>query len=129
MLKVPGLYITYTPEHGRGVFTAGELKKGDLIEICPVIVIPPEHVAKIHASNLHDYYFLWPEPKDSACIALGYGSLYNHKASPNAHILLDVDMMEIVFKASKDIGSGEEIFIDYNDGLDDDSALWFTPKP
>ena len=127
MLHVPGLFVAETKDMGRGVFTAFELNKGDTIEVCPLIIIPPEHFQKIHESNLHDYYFIWPEPKGSACIALGYGSLYNHRSNSNANIFFNIEEEEIVVEASVDIPAGSEIFIDYNGGLEEDSNLWFKP--
>jgi len=48
MLHIPGLYIANSENRGRGVFTAQDLSKGDLIEICPLLLIPKKEVAKIH---------------------------------------------------------------------------------
>jgi len=81
MLHVPGLFITHSEGRGRGVFTAAELSPGDLIEFCPLILMPKKDKECIHASYLHDYYFLSPE--QIICIALGYGSIYNHNIPAN----------------------------------------------
>jgi len=123
MLQIPGLYILKTEKRGRGVFTSIGIQKGDVIEICPLIIIPPEEVNVIHQTVLHDYYFLWEEPIDSACLALGFGSLYNHSKGNNAEVFMDLETQEIEFRACKQIKAGEEIFIDYNDGSK--SAVWF----
>jgi len=123
MLQIPGLYIVETKERGRGVFTSTALNKGDMIEICPLIIIPPKEVAQIHNTILHDYYFFWPKPVNSACIALGFGSLYNHSPSNNAAVFMDTETKEIEIRACKTIEAGQEIFIDYNDG--NKEALWF----
>jgi SET domain-containing protein len=125
MLHVPGLYIVYQEGKGRSVFTSIPLREGDLIEICPVIVIPSVEVPVIHKTFLHDYYFLWGENMKSCAIALGYGSLYNHEVEANANFLLDFDNEHIEIHAIKDIEAGEEITINYHGEPGDDEPLWF----
>jgi len=125
MLHVPGLYIVYQECKGRSVFTSIPLREGDLIEICPVIVIPSVEVPVIHKTFLHDYYFLWGENMKSCAIALGYGSLYNHEVDPNANFLLDFENEHIEIHAIKDIEAGEEITINYHGEPGDDEPLWF----
>ena len=56
MLHIPGLYIANSSNRGRGVFTAQEIETGDLIEICPLLIIPKKDVSAIHKTVLHDYY-------------------------------------------------------------------------
>ena len=127
MLHVPGLYILDTEEFGRGVYTSEPLRQGDMIELCPIIKIPTGQLEQIDKTKIYDYYFLWEEEGYEACIALGYGSLYNHNPHPNAEILLDyVDQM-IKFSAIQDIEAGSEISIDYQDG-NRDLKLWFKLK-
>ncbi len=125
MMHVPGLYITQSEGKGRGVFTMHPLKKGDLIEICPVIIIPPEDRQHIDKSVLYDYYFVSPKPNSQMCIALGYGSIYNHSYQPNAEIVFDLDNQRVEFHCIRLIDSGEEIFTDYSGGMKDAPELWF----
>lgn len=127
MLHVPGLFIAHSEGRGRGVFTAHDIDKGDLIEVAPLIIIPKEEIADIHKTKLHDYYFLWPQPSNSACIALGYASLYNHNFQPNAQIIMDLEKQEFEITCTADIKAGQEIFLDYLDGGKDISQLWFEP--
>ena len=127
MLHVPGLFVAYTNERNRGVFTSEVLQKGDLIEICPIIKIPIEDLSHIHQTCLHDYYFVWRESGYGACIALGYGSLYNHKKNPNAQIVLNYPDCTIHFEATCLIHQGEEICIDYTGGVKSKHRLWFDP--
>ncbi len=122
MHQVPGLYITELADKGRGVFTANDIASGDLIEICPVIVIPKSELPIIHKTCLHDYYFLWGE---QCVIALGFGSLYNHAIHPNADFILDIDANTIDIVAIKDIPAGSEITLNYHGEAGDDSPLWF----
>jgi SET domain-containing protein len=46
-------------------------------------------------------------------LALGSGSLYNHRNQPNARWHYDEDKQRIVFRAARAIKPGEEIFISY----------------
>jgi SET domain-containing protein len=114
------------------VFTAAAIPAGSIIEVCPVIILPPDELPHIHQTRLHDYYFLWNEgddPDEDGCaIALGFGSLYNHASRPNADYEMDYDNESISFFALTDIGAGEEITINYTDGGDQKTTLWFEEK-
>ncbi len=121
MRHIPGLYLAYT-DKGRSMFTAEKVVKGDVIETCPIIHIPQSEVATLHATTIHDYYFIWPP--GGIAIALGYGSIYNHSATPNASVIFDLQESEIIIEAKIDISPGEEILIDYTDG-NSAHSLWF----
>ncbi|GAB4255122.1 MAG: SET domain-containing protein-lysine N-methyltransferase [Saprospiraceae bacterium] len=123
--RLPFLFIAESPLHGRGVFTGEPLNEGDLIEICPVIVLPPEQLKTIHNSKLHDYYFLWGPEQDRPAIALGYGSIYNHSYEANANYRFDYDSETIDFYAVKAIAAGEEITVNYNGDPNDPKPVWF----
>ncbi len=125
MNRIPGLYVTFSNERGRGVFTAIDIREGDVIEICPVIPIPKSELPVIHKTILHDYYFLWGEKMDECAIALGFGSLYNHEIHPNANFILDFENDTIDIVAIKDISAGEEITLNYHGAPGDDEPLWF----
>lgn len=125
MHQVPGLFISRTDHAGRGVFTRQSLNEGDLIEICPVITIPKSQLPVIHKTVLHDYYFLWGEQLDECAIALGLGSLYNHKQFPNANFILDLEHKTIDIVAIRDISAGEEITINYHGEPGSEDPLWF----
>lgn len=124
-MHIPSLYIAPSPLGGRGVFTAAEIEPEDVIEICPVISLPAKDVPLIHQSRLHDYYFLWED--DGCAIALGYGSLYNHAAEPNAEYYMDYESQTISIYCIRPIASGEEITINYTDAGDQRTTLWFDP--
>lgn len=125
MLHIPGLFIAESPERGRGVFTAQEVGEGDIIEFCPVLLVPEEQVGTIHSTTLHDYYFLWPDGKGSAAILLGYGSLYNHSSTPNAKVFFDIEARSVEIRCIRNISPGDEILINYREGEDEPEALWF----
>lgn len=122
--RAPGLYYAPSPIHGRGVFCSHPLTAGDVIEICPALVLPHEEIELLTRSELFGYYFLWGEQSDQCAIALGYGSLYNHSEDPNAVFEPDFTDDTIVFIAQRDISAGEEITVDYQAGATV-RALWF----
>jgi len=128
MLHIPGLYIAETDLKGRGIFTSEDLSEGDMIEICPIIKLNQGSLKLIDKTNIYDYYFLWEEEGFDACIALGYGSLYNHSSDPNALVIMDYTDDTIKIEASKNIISGDEILIDYSGGTKGQIQLWFEVK-
>ena len=125
MQRIPGLFIAESSDKGRGVFTSVDISVGDLIEVCPVVIIPKRELPLIHKTILHDYYFLWGEDLEDCAIALGYGSLYNHMLYPNANFILDLYNKTIDIEAVKDIAAGEEITINYHGEPGDESEVWF----
>jgi len=105
------------------VFTARSINAGDVIEICPIVVIPKAQIEILDQTVLYDYYFLWEN--NNAAIALGYGSLYNHSYSPNAEYIMDFVDSSLIIQAIKDINAHEEITFNYNGDPVDDEDLWF----
>lgn len=124
----PILYIVESDQKGRAVFTATDITKGSIIEICPIIILSEVDTQRIHSTKLHDYYFQWDAEQKTSAIALGYGSLYNHSEKPNADFELVKGDNEIHIFAIKDIAAGEEVLIDYLVGDKGGGKLWFSPK-
>jgi len=110
---------------GRGILAVADIPKDEIIEVCPVIVIPPQDVLKVHETVLHDYYFTWGDDEKEAAIALGYGSLYNHAIHANAAYEMDFDTNTIDIFACRDIKAGEEVFINYHGSPGARDSLWF----
>jgi uncharacterized protein len=114
-----------SPGKGRGVFSQQNFKRGEVIETCPVIVLPPEEIDSLELTQLYNYYFAWgPDSKDAA-IALGYGSLYNHSYSPNARYYKDFENSLLRYICIRDIQKDEEITINYNCDPEDKTPVWF----
>lgn len=117
--------IKNSPGKGRGVFAQQNFKKGEVIETCPVIVLPSEEIDSLELTELYNYYFAWgPDSKDAA-IALGYGSLYNHSYNPNARYYKDFENGLLKYVCIRDIQKGEEITINYNCDPEDKTPVWF----
>lgn len=115
---------------GRGVVTLQEIKKGDLIERSPVLIIPHRDRAAVDPTIIFTYVFMW-EPatveqdlykhEGRSAVALGFTSLLNHSYTPNANFRRHIDELMIDIWALRDIEAGEEITIDYQ------MTLWFDP--
>lgn len=128
MLHIPTLYLADIAGKGRGIKTGIELSQDDVIEISPIIKIPEGQLAFIDKTIFYDYYFLWEEVGYRGCIALGYGSLYNHSFDANTTISFDYTDSTIKFYAARDIAPHQELCIDYTgEGLMSDDSLWFMP--
>jgi uncharacterized protein len=109
----PDLYIRLTRDMGRGVFAGRRFRKGEIIEICPVIPLSSAATRKCQGGVLERYVFAWTGKEYPAVIALGYGSIYNHSDDPNARFYPRPGKVEMVYRAVRDIEPGEQIFVDY----------------
>ena len=89
-MRNPTLYIAPSSIGGRGVFAGSPIQNGDLIEICPVIVLKEGEMELLDKTSLYDYYFLWGDEQTLCALALGFGSLYNHFAPSNADYFNDL---------------------------------------
>lgn len=113
---------------GRGVFAEAALKKGEVIELCPIILLQGKDIPHIKKTELYNYYFVWHSPKKVATkigIALGFGSLYNHSYTPSATYVKKLKENIVAFVAIKNIAKGEEIMVNYNySNPNDQTQIW-----
>ena len=98
---------------GRGVVATQLIKKGEVIEICPTIVLSNLESEFIRTrSNKLKFYALELLKENVHVLHLGYGMLYNHSPEPNAEIEYDGSDF-VVFRSLKDVNPGEEVVYDY----------------
>ncbi|MDP4104944.1 MAG: SET domain-containing protein [Bacillota bacterium] len=117
------IYLKDTQKYGRGIYAKRDIKKGEQIEVSPIIMISKEDWQKyLEKTILYSYCFYWEE---NLAIALGYGSLFNHSYHPNARFYNNMANLSIDFYAIRDIKKDEEITINYHGDPEDDSPLWF----
>ncbi len=107
-------------EKGRGVFALVNIKKGEIIEVSPVVTVSKENV--IESGEAPDGYLLdWDDETEGEehCMPLGYIMLYNHSDKPT--MALENDMVEytITARAARDIKAGEELTWNYS------CDIWF----
>ncbi|GHE64271.1 SET domain-containing protein-lysine N-methyltransferase [Streptomyces capitiformicae] len=112
-----GLEIRDTA-HGRGVFATCAFRVGDVVERCPVVLVPPAELVFVpHVRALAYSWFHWVQPhweKGGGAICLGYGALYNSCDEPNLSWDSAADEERvIVFTALRDIEPGEELTYKY----------------
>jgi len=119
------IYTRTSEDKGRGVFAKQLIRKGEIFERAPVILIPAREWESIERTVLFNYCYGWGE--DSA-LALGLGSLFNHSYQPNAIYTRRFEEQVIDYRALRDINLDEEITINYNGDPLDLAPLWFSVK-
>ncbi len=110
------------PNGGRGVFAKSDIKKGEIIEVAPALILEFSEFIDSYWNLLFEYYF-WLD--DYVVLGLGYGSLYNHSAAPNCRYEISKEDKTITFTATRDISKDEEIYFDYKQDSKSDLPLWF----
>ena len=123
----PKIYIkdSIVTKNERGVFALSDIKKGELIETCPIIEIPENDPSNPTEGTLIQYIYYFGKSKNKQLLALGFGSIYNHTRIPNAIYKIKEKEAIIEFIASKDINKDEEITVNYNYLLNDSKTpLW-----
>lgn len=110
MQQSDAIVVKQSPGKGRGVFARRAIKKGEVIEKVPVILLPKETVVgNAHGKVLDKYVYWWN--KKTLAVSLGYGSMYNHSFTPNAEYVQG--HASITYRAIRNIKLGEEIQINY----------------
>jgi uncharacterized protein len=127
MIK-PYLHIKKSPGKGRGVYTKDAIPAGTRIETSPVLVLSYDDTEKADKTFLHNYLFLWGKRETKSCVALGFCSIYNHAYDPNCEYEMDFTEETMSIITRRAIKKGEELFINYNGDVEDDSPLWFDVK-
>ncbi len=109
----------------RGVFANINIKRGETIEICPIIELPNPELERLDESMLINYVYFFGKNKDRMLLALGFGSIYNHSYTPNAVYKIKPHERIIEFVSLKSIKKGEEIMVNYNERNPKSAPLWF----
>jgi hypothetical protein len=135
-LTLPSVCVKDTgTAKGRGVFALRAFDSGEVVELCPVIVLGTPYLAL--PEDLKKLVFHWelrdglPEIQATEALALGYGSLYNHNDPANLRFETDKPALLIRFITVRHINVGEELTVNYNsDGgaATADSNWWFAEK-
>lgn len=113
-------------EYDKGVFATKDIAKNELIHEAPVLPYPNEEHKYIEKTHLADYVFEYGE--HHSAFLLGYGMMFNHSYQPNADYEINFTNHTFEFYAYRDIKAGEEILINYNGEIDNDSPLWFNEE-
>lgn len=108
---------------GRGVFARRNLRKGQLVEISPVITMGKKAIPA-NGDPPDGYALEWDLDKKGQeyCMPLGYVMMYNHSSKPNILLTYHYDALEIRVTALRTIKKGEELRWDYN------CEVWFQEE-
>jgi len=104
---------------GFGVFTNSKIKKYDIIEIAPVILLERSFIMN-NPSEINNYTFKNNNDTSKSIFALGYGGVYNHSDNPNVFYKYLGDR-KMIYIALTDINKDEELFVSYGKN-------WWTIK-
>ncbi|MBI5371648.1 MAG: SET domain-containing protein-lysine N-methyltransferase [Sphingobacteriales bacterium] len=122
------LYIKKVKGKGRGVFSRRLICKDEIVETCPLIVLPGEDHEPAISSRLADYFFNFNKEEGTLALVLGFGSLYNHAVNPNAVYELDRETKTMTYYALEDIPAGTEICINYSGEPGKEYKEWFDVR-
>ncbi len=100
------------------MFATRDIAAGEEIERCPMLIADGVQGEAL-TIGADGYVFGWGDGQTA--LAFGYGSLYNHRYSPNAETTETAD--ELVITALVDIAEDDEIFINYMGTAQD--GVWF----
>lgn len=118
------------PNAGRGVFANCDIKKGEIIEKCPIIEVPKNDTSNLNESILVTYFLYFGKNKEHIAVMLGFGSIYNHSYKPNATFKIKPTDEVVDFVALNDIKKDTEITFNYYHGNPrGKNHLWFENVP
>jgi uncharacterized protein len=119
---------TGTPK-GRGVFASRAIRAGEVVEICPALILEGDGLELPLA--IRRVLFNWgrlAQTAPAAAIALGYGGIYNHANPANMTYGAVPETGCLRYVAARDIAADEELTINYNargGGIESDDDCWF----
>jgi SET domain-containing protein len=106
---------------GRGVIAERDIKLGDVITNCELLVLDKKDTANLNSNTDLQYYtFTYDKKTGQDCLVLGDGEIFNHDDKANTlYGLIDWDGRKLMrFQAARDIKKGEQLFIDYSADVD-----------
>lgn len=122
------LYAKAVKGKGRGVFSKTAIQPNEIIEICPLLIIPGCDYDLTLGSFIKQYVFSFDKEQKHISLPMGFGCLYNHNCPANAYHITDLEKKEIHIIAVTHIKPQEEITINYTGAFDDDSLVWFKER-
>lgn len=136
--RKPGLYLAHTDHKGRGVFCVNDIRKGEILEVTPTIVLNEKATDLVDPTILSNYTFqlggisrkerVKAGVKDiGKCsgVIMGIISYFNHAETPNAEVQWEEEDGTIYHQvvAIKPIPKNTEICTSYGGGWLEDRGL------
>jgi uncharacterized protein len=105
---------------GRSIIAERDIKRGEVITNCELLVLSPEDTVKVNETDLQWYTFTFNKDTKQDCLVMGDGEIFNHDDNANTlYGLIDWNGRKLMrFQACRDIKKGEQLFIDYNADVD-----------
>jgi SET domain-containing protein len=123
------IYISQSKISDLGVFARVKIKKGEIFEESPAIVIPNDQLEDLAKTEIVNYIFFdWQKDLNTGAVVLGYGSLFNHSDNNNAEYEILPSEGVIRFTATRDIKTDGEITTNYHGKSRYKGKLWFEVK-
>jgi len=113
LYRNPKIQIRRSPVQGWGMFATEPLKKYELLEESPIIMVDPSELAQ--PKNLNRYFATIKDGR--LFIGLGSGVLYNHSLNPNVEWYLDGVNFTQNYYTLRDIEVDEELFSCYHPNI------------
>lgn len=120
--KMPMADITPAPayirntgtEKGLGVFAARDISVGEVVEVCPVLILDVkwDDIPRELQLRVFNWGYLTKQGAASA-LALGWGSMYNHANPANLRYGPLPNEQVMRFEAVRDIAVDEELTVNY----------------
>lgn len=130
-ISAPSVYVKDTgTAKGRGAYAARAHRAGETVETCPVILLSDSYASI--PDEVRKLLFNWGVLANATsrhCLALGYGSMYNHDNPANMRYEADAAAGVLRFVAVRDIAAGEELTVNYNaqgGGHESEADTWFN---
>jgi SET domain-containing protein len=100
---------------GRGIIAERDIKRGEVITNCELLVLSPEDTVKVNETDLKWYTFTFNAETKQDCLVMGDGEIFNHDDDANVlYGLIEFNGRKLMgFQACRDIKRGEQLFIDY----------------
>ena len=110
----PRLRIGWDERAGHGVFSSQSIKKGEFVEIAPVIVVD----RMTEDENLAKYVLVW---NGRLGIALGWTMLYNHSNDNSCAYSSNFHDSLLGIMTLRNISEGEQLTVNYG-------PEWFSSR-
>ena len=100
---------------GRGIIAEKDIKRGEVITNCELLVLSPDDTIKVNETDLKWYTFTFNAETGQDCLVMDDGEIFNHDDDANTlYGLIDFNGRKLMrFQACRDIKRGEQLFIDY----------------
>lgn len=105
--------------HGRGVFATRDIRKGEIVERAPLVVVPKRDWPHLAETKLR--FYVYELGKGRHGVAGGLASFYNHASPANARYDTDAKSETVTVTAVRTIRAGDEVCLNY-DGHPDSTA-------